>query len=78
VNGSDVFVCDRFQAVFISPRIANFLTNVVAIDEFLRNYSDSRSFSFSIIYELMIGCSIVVDEKYLNIFEDVIEDLGNL
>jgi hypothetical protein len=75
ISGSDIFLCDRFQAAFISPRIANLLTNDSTIDEFSLNYSDSRS--FSIIYELMIGSSIVVDEKNLNIFENLIEDLGN-
>jgi hypothetical protein len=75
VSGSDVFVCDRLQAAFLSPQIANLLTTDPTFDEFSLNRSDSRS--FQILRELLIGCSLIVDENNIDIFECLIEDLGN-
>jgi hypothetical protein len=75
VSGVDVFVCDRFQAAFISPQIANLLTNDPTLDEFSLTYSDSSS--FELICELIVGSSMIVDEKNIEVFESLIEDLGN-
>jgi hypothetical protein len=75
VNGSDVFVCDRLQAAFISPLIANLLTIDPTLDEFSLNCSDSRS--FQMIHQLIVGCSLIVDENNIDIFTCLIENLDN-
>jgi hypothetical protein len=75
VSGSDVFVCDRFQAALISPQIANLLTNDPTFDEFSLKCSEPRS--LELIYELIIDSSMIVDKKNIEMFESLIEDLGN-
>jgi hypothetical protein len=75
VSGSDSFVCDRFEAAFISPVISNLISNDATIDTFSFTHADSRSFSF--VCQLLRGESIFVDEANLSIFESLIEDLCN-
>jgi hypothetical protein len=75
VSGSDSFVCDRLQAAFISPRIANFLSTDSTIDTFSLTHSDSRSLSF--LCELLRGNLILVDDETIVFVENLLEDLGN-
>jgi hypothetical protein len=75
VSGSDVIVCDRFQAAFVSPRVANSLQFDPTLDEFSLNCADSRS--FKLICELIVGESINIDENNIEIWKLLIEDLGN-
>jgi uncharacterized protein with ParB-like and HNH nuclease domain len=44
ISGSDKFVCDRFQAMFVSPRIASMVENDWTIDEFILEHVDSSIF----------------------------------
>jgi hypothetical protein len=60
VSGSDAFVCDRFQAAFIWPRIANFLMSDPSIEEFVLSHTDSRM--LEILGDLLCGKSVIVDE----------------
>jgi hypothetical protein len=76
VIGSDSFVCDRFQAAFISPRIASFLSNDSTFDTFSLAHTNSQSFSF--LCSLLRGESIFVDEENIVFVEELLEDLENI
>jgi hypothetical protein len=76
VSGSESFVCDRFQAVFVSPRIANMILNDPTLEEFILEHADSRS--FPLIQQLICGSGIVIDDRNIEIVKDLIEDLDNL
>jgi hypothetical protein len=76
VSGSDTFPCDRFQAAFISPRIANQLLSDPLTDEILLQHTDSRS--FHILREFICGESVILDEENEPVLIGLIEDLGNV
>jgi hypothetical protein len=76
VSGSDSFVCNRFQAAFISPRIANLLSNDSTIDAFSLTHTDSHTFSF--LCSLVRGDSIFIDDENIKSFEELLEDLENV
>jgi hypothetical protein len=76
VSGSNSFICNRFQAAFISPRIAKLLSNDSTTDTFSLTHSDSRSFSF--LRALIRGDSIFFDNENIIFVENLLEDLGNL
>jgi hypothetical protein len=73
--GAETFVCDRFQAAFVSPRIANSMLSDPSLDEFSLTHSDSRS--FKILSSLMSGDFAIVEESNAEVFRGLIEDLGN-
>jgi hypothetical protein len=75
VNESDSFVCSRFQAAFISPRVATFLLSDPSIDEFSLTHTNSRSFQH--LKSLICGESVNIDEENCSIFLDLVKDLGN-
>jgi hypothetical protein len=75
VSGSNVLVCDRFQAAFISPRVARLIATDPLIEDFSIESADSRS--FDCIRQLICGEAIVVDESNIEILNFVIEALGN-
>jgi hypothetical protein len=75
VSGSDSFVCDRFQAAFLSPYVANLLSNDPTIDQFSLTHAELRS--FSLIEELIVCNPIVIDEDNFVVIDELIEDLGN-
>jgi hypothetical protein len=83
VSGSESFVCDRFQAAFISPRIAKLISNDSTIDTFSLTHSDSDSDSdsdsrsFSILCSLLCGDSISIDDENIIFVEHLLEDLYN-
>jgi hypothetical protein len=76
LSGSDTFVCDRFQAMFVSPRIANLVENDCTIDEFVLGHPDSKS--FEILEHLICGEVILADDNSIKIMLDLIEDLENV
>jgi hypothetical protein len=76
ISGSDTFVCDRFQAMFVSPRIATLIETDPTIDEFSLDHANSRS--FETLEQLICGDVIVVNETKVKVLIDLIEDLGNL
>jgi hypothetical protein len=75
VSGSDSFVCDRFQAAFISPRILKMLLNDATIDMISFSHTDSGSFEF--LDEMIRGNSIFVNEDNICLMTSLIEDLEN-
>jgi hypothetical protein len=72
---STPFVCDRFQAAFLSPRVAQALLTDPTTDEFLLDHPHSDS--FDILSHLICGDSVVIDDSNLDIFSALIEDLAN-
>jgi hypothetical protein len=76
ISGSDVFVCDRFQAMFISPRIISLIENDSTIDEFILDHADCES--FKTLEQLICGETIHADENSMKLLLDLIEDLGNV
>jgi hypothetical protein len=76
VSGSETFACDRFQAIFVSPRIAKLILNDPTIEEFTLEHADSRSFQF--VQHLICGLGIVLGDDNVGILKDLIEDLGNV
>jgi hypothetical protein len=75
ISGSDVFVCDRFQAAFISPRVSRLISTDPVIDNFSLEHADSRS--FDLIRQLTCGEPIFVDERNIELLQFLMEDLGN-
>jgi hypothetical protein len=74
-SGGDAFVCDRFQAAFISPRLENWLLNDPSIEEYSIHHMDSRG--LEILCKLIYGESVAINEMNADIFVCLIEDLGN-
>jgi hypothetical protein len=75
VSGSDSFFCDRFQAAFLSPRVASLLLSDPTIDSFTLIHADCRS--FELIDKMIVGDSVFVNEMNVGVFEGLIEDLDN-
>jgi hypothetical protein len=75
VSGSESFICDRFQAAFLSPHISSLLLNDATIDTFSLTHADSRS--FEVISGLICGETIVIDDGNFDILNSLIEDVGN-
>jgi hypothetical protein len=75
VCGSDTLVCDRFQAVFVSPRLADSLLSDPSIDEYLMDDTDSGG--FKILSKLICGDSVVITEENVDLFLGLIDNLGN-
>jgi hypothetical protein len=91
VSGSNAFVCDRFQAGFLSPRVTNLILNDPTIEEFSLENSISISSSSSsseseseskakieMIERLLNSESLIVDDKNIEIVYYLSEDLGNI
>jgi hypothetical protein len=75
VSGSDAIVCDQFQAAFISPRVANLLLSDPSIDEFVLRDTDSGS--LNILRDMISGVSVIVSERNVGHFFELIENLEN-
>jgi hypothetical protein len=75
ICGSDTLICDRFQAAFISPRIANCLLSDPSIEEYSMDHTDSRG--LEILGKLICGDSISITAANSDIFVGLIEDVGN-
>jgi hypothetical protein len=76
LSGSDTFVCDRFQAMFVSPRIAKLIENDCTIDEFILDHANSES--FEILEHLICGETILANNNSSKVMLDLIEDLENV
>jgi hypothetical protein len=76
VSGSESFICDRFQAIFISPRIGKLILNDTTVDEFTIEHTDSRSFEF--VRKLICGSEIEIGDENIEILKGLIENLDNL
>jgi hypothetical protein len=75
ICGSDALVCDRFQAAFVSPRIANCLLSDPSIDEYSMDHTDSGG--IEILYKLICGDSVSITATNSEVFFGLIEDVGN-
>jgi hypothetical protein len=93
VIGSDSFYCDRFQAAFLSPLIANALSADPTIDQFVMNISNSdsdsdidcdfdmtsafTSNSIAALQRLICGEAVQFSESHISQIECLCEFLGN-
>jgi hypothetical protein len=75
-SNGDAFVCDRFQAAFVSPRVANWLLSDPSIEEYLIHHTDSQG--LKILYQLICGESVAISEVNAEVFIGLIEELGNV
>jgi hypothetical protein len=76
VSGSNALACDRFQAGFISPRIANLVLSDPTIDEF--SIAGVDSIGWEVFHKLVCGQSVFVDEGTADLFIVLSENLGNI
>jgi hypothetical protein len=76
VVGSEAFVCDRFQAAFLSPRIAGAIGSDPTIDEFVLGAGDGRS--LGIIRRLVCGENVELDDMTVEMMKELIEELENV
>jgi hypothetical protein len=89
VFGSDRFQCDRFQAAFLSPLIANALSVDPTVNEFVFQIQNSNSeihidsastFAFNSIialHRLIRGEAIQLSKSQINEMASLCEFLGN-
>jgi hypothetical protein len=81
VIGSAHLPCDRFQAAYLSPVVANALLNDPTIDEFVIKNSDSDSDSDSrlldLVRDLILGEAIIVEEAQLDMMKSLCKGLEN-
>jgi hypothetical protein len=75
ISGADIFLCDRFQATFVSPRITELLELDSTVSEFILEHANSQS--FEILENLICGETIRPSDNSMKAFLDLIEDLGN-
>jgi tyrosine-protein phosphatase YwqE len=75
ISGSDTFICDRFQAMFVSPRVARLIDSDYTIVEFIFDHANSES--FEILANLIWGDAIEMNEFSTRALLDLIEDLAN-
>jgi hypothetical protein len=75
VSGSKTLVCDRFQAGFISPRIATLVLSDPTIDEFSISNADSRT--LEMLEQMICGECVTFDDKNIEIFCALSEILLN-
>jgi hypothetical protein len=75
VSGSEKLGCDRFQAGFISPRIASLVLSDPTIEAFSIANADSRT--FELLEKLIRGEQVVLDELNVSTFSVLSHDLGN-
>jgi hypothetical protein len=79
VSGSNAFVCDRFQAGFLSPRVTKLILTDPTIEEFSLQDSDSKSkCKIDMIESLLNSESLIVDEKNIEILDCLSDDLENV
>jgi hypothetical protein len=76
VSGSDALLCDKFQAAFISPRIANSILTDPTIDEMMIENATSRT--FELLSRLICGEGLVIDDGNVELLLDLIESLDNV
>jgi hypothetical protein len=74
--GSDEFVCDRFQAAFVSSRVAKLMLNDPSIDEYLIAGTDSKV--LTILCELICCESVSINDENADLFLGLIECIENV
>jgi hypothetical protein len=75
VSGSNRLRCDRFQALYLSPRVSRALTSDPTIDLFLLNGADSKS--FDMIQHLIRGEAFLLTESNFKSARLLAAGLGN-
>jgi hypothetical protein len=76
VSGSKALICDRFQAGFISPRIAALILSDPTVDEFSIAGGDAQT--LEILHKLIFGESVVITEGNVGLLTALSENLGNV